>query len=86
MTAVCPGPVRTEFTEVAGMSGRRGDRLPGCVWMSAEDVARHAVDGAEHDKRVVVPGAAQPRARRWRASTRPRAVALPLISRIWRNV
>ena len=24
--------------------------------MSAEDVARHAVDGAEHDRRVVVPG------------------------------
>src|SRR5690349_13653749 len=56
VTAVCPGPVRTEFMETAGFGGVEV-RTPGVVWMSAADIARHAIDGAEHDKRVVVPGA-----------------------------
>src|SRR4029450_3717158 len=53
-TAVCPGPVKTEFTEVAGVGGVE-ERPPGAVWMSAEEIARNAVDGAAHDKRVVGP-------------------------------
>jgi short-subunit dehydrogenase len=84
VTAVCPGPVKTEFTDVAGIPGVE-DRTPGAVWMSAEDVARHAVEGAERDRRVVVPGAIN-RATALAGQHSPRAVALPLISRIWRNV
>ena len=84
VTAVCPGPVRTEFTEAAGMPGVE-DRTPGVVWMSAEEIARHAVDGAEHDKRVVVPGLLN-RASALAGQHSPRAVALPLIGRIWRNL
>jgi short-subunit dehydrogenase len=84
ITAVCPGPVRTEFTEVAGIGGVE-DRTPGAVWMSAEDVARHAIDGAEHDRRVVVPGALN-RATALAGQHSPRSVALPLISRVWRNL
>jgi hypothetical protein len=84
VTAVCPGPVKTEFTEVAGVGGVE-DRTPGAVWMSAEDVARHAVDGAEHDRRVVVPGALN-RATALAGQYSPRSVALPLISRFWRNI
>ena len=84
VTAVCPGPVRTEFTEVAGFGGVE-DRTPGAAWMSAEDVARHAIDGAEHGKRVVVPGALN-RATALAGHYSPRSVALPLISRIWRNI
>jgi short-subunit dehydrogenase len=84
VTAVCPGPVRTEFTDVAGMPGVE-DRTPGAVWMSPEDLARHAVDGAARDRRVVVPGAIN-RATALAGQHSPRAVALPLISRIWRNV
>jgi uncharacterized protein len=84
ITAVCPGPVRTEFTEIAGIGGVE-DRTPGAVWMSAEDVARHAVDGAEHDRRVVVPGALN-RATALAGQHSPRAIALPLIGRVWRNI
>jgi uncharacterized protein len=84
VTAVCPGPVRTEFMAAAEVPGVE-DRTPGIVWMSAEDIARHAVDGAAHDKRVVVPGTLN-RAGALAGQHSPRAVALPLIGRIWRNL
>jgi hypothetical protein len=84
ITAVCPGPVKTEFTDVAGVGGVE-ERTPGAVWMSAEEIARHAVDGAMNDKRVVVPGMLN-RASALAGQHSPRAVALPLISRIWRNL
>jgi uncharacterized protein len=84
VTAVCPGPVRTEFTEVAGVGGVE-DRTPSAVWMSAEDIARHAVDGAQHDRRVVVPGTLN-RATALAGQHSPRSIALPLISRFWRNI
>jgi short-subunit dehydrogenase len=84
VTAVCPGPVRTEFPEAAGM-GAVEDRTPGMVWMSPEDVAREAVDGAARGKRVVVPGALN-RAGALAGQHSPRSVALPLINRLWKSV
>jgi short-subunit dehydrogenase len=84
VTAVCPGPVRTEFMAVADFPGVE-DRTPGIVWMSAEDIARQAVEGAAHDKRVVVPGMLN-RAGALAGQHSPRAVALPLIGRIWRKL
>jgi short-subunit dehydrogenase len=53
--------------------------------MSAEDIAKHAIDGAANDRRVVVPGVLN-RATALAGQHSPRALALPLISRIWRNV
>ena len=55
VTALCPGPVRTEFTEQ-----HEGFDVasPDFVWMSAEECARTAVKGLERGKRVVVPGVA----------------------------
>ena len=52
-TALCPGPVRTEFTEQ-----HEGFDVssPDFVWMSSEECARTAVKGLERGKRVVVPG------------------------------
>ncbi|HET9120586.1 MAG TPA: SDR family oxidoreductase [Solirubrobacterales bacterium] len=84
VTAVCPGPVRTEFMTVAEVPGVE-DRTPGIVWTAAEDVAKQAVEGAEHDKRVVVPGLLN-RAGALAGQHSPRSVALPLIGRIWRNL
>jgi uncharacterized protein len=84
VTAVCPGPVRTEFMEVADVPGVE-DRTPGIVWMSAEDIAHQAVEGASNDKRVVVPGMLN-RAGALAGQHSPRALALPLIGRIWRNI
>jgi uncharacterized protein len=84
VTAVCPGPVRTEFMESAGAGGVE-ERTPGAVWMSAEDIARHAIDGAAHDKRVVVPGTIN-RVTALAGQHSPRSIALPLIGRVWRNI
>ena len=84
VTAVCPGPVRTEFMDVAGFGGVE-DRTPGAVWMTPDEVAQHAIDGAVNDRRVVVPGALN-RASALAGQHSPRALALPLISRFWRNV
>lgn len=52
-TALCPGPVRTEFTDQ-----HEGFDVssPDFVWMSAEECAKAAVKGLERGKRVVVPG------------------------------
>lgn len=81
VTAVCPGPVKTEFTEVAGM-GKVEDTTPDAFWTSASDVAKAAIDGAAQDKRVVVPGAIN-QATAIVGQHSPRALALPLIQRFW---
>ena len=81
VTAVCPGPVKTEFTDVAGMSGVENE-TPDAFWMSAEEIGRHAIEGTDQGKRVVVPGALN-RAQSLVGQHSPRALALPLIDRIW---
>jgi uncharacterized protein len=54
VTAVCPGPVPTEFQEAS--DARFADRLPQAVWVSAERVADDALEAAERGRRTVVPG------------------------------
>jgi short-subunit dehydrogenase len=81
VTTVCPGPVRTEFTEVAGITDAE-ETTPGAIWMSAEEVAEHAVDGAERGRRVVVPGLMN-QAGAFAGQHSPRMLALPLVKRIW---
>jgi short-subunit dehydrogenase len=54
-TALCPGPVRTEFTE-QHHGFESAAATPEFLWMSSEDCARAAVKGLERGKRVVVPG------------------------------
>ena len=54
-TVVCPGPVPTEFSDVAG-TARFERLLPGFMSVSAEDVAKQAVDGMIAGRRSVVPG------------------------------
>ena len=83
VTAVCPGPVKTEFADVAGIA-EAGERVPGFVWTPVEDVARAAVDGADRGRRVVVPGLLN-RAGAVSGQHAPRALALPLARRIWRR-
>jgi uncharacterized protein len=84
VTAVCPGPVRTEFMEAAGFADVE-ERTPGTFWMDAEEVARIAVDGAEQGKRVVVPGTLN-RAGSLIGQHSPRAIALPVLNRVWRGL
>jgi uncharacterized protein len=84
VTAVCPGPVRTEFAEVAGIGGAE-DSTPGVFWMSASDLAADAVEAVDRGKRAVVPGALN-MAGSILGRHSPRSVALPITRRIWRQV
>jgi short-subunit dehydrogenase len=52
VTAVCPGPVPTEFQARAGLDRR----LPPLITVSAEQIAHEAYDGFMRGKRVVLPG------------------------------
>jgi short-subunit dehydrogenase len=83
VTAVCPGPVKTEFAESAGL-GDANERLPGFIWTDVEDVARQAVKGAENGDRVVVPGLMN-RAGALLGQHSPRALVLPLVKRAWKQ-
>jgi len=51
--ALCPGPVETEFFDVAGMPLAY---FPGYLTRSAERVAREGYEGMMSGRRVVVPG------------------------------
>ena len=53
VTALCPGPVPTEFQARAGVPGAQG---PALLTRSAEDVARDGYRGFIDGHRVVVPG------------------------------
>jgi uncharacterized protein len=54
VTAVCPGPVETEFDAVAG--GRLPGVPPPFMAISAQQCAREAIEGFEKNKAVVYPG------------------------------
>lgn len=54
VTALCPGPVDTEFMDVANLPD--AGQSPGFLWADAEEVARAGVEGLERGKRVVIPG------------------------------
>lgn len=53
VTALCPGPVPTEFQARAGLAEARG---PGGLTLSAAGVARQGYRGFIEGRRVVVPG------------------------------
>jgi short-subunit dehydrogenase len=83
VTALCPGPVRTEFAQAAGI-GTAEERLPAVFWTPVEQVARQAIEGVEAGKRVVVPGLLN-RASALGGQHSPRMIMLPLAERIWRR-
>lgn len=76
VTAVQPGPVQTDFWEVAGEQGRN----PGVAFVAAADVAQQSIDGMVSGARTVVPSL------KWKGAGAvgryvPRSVALPLMKR-----
>jgi short-subunit dehydrogenase len=57
VTALCPGPVHTEFTKVAGRNPNRRDKSgPEFTHVSVEEVVRAGLHAVERDKPLVVPG------------------------------
>ena len=54
VTQVCPGPVATEFEQVAG--NPTGQSVPGIVELTAEQCAVSAINGFSRGRAMVVPG------------------------------
>jgi short-subunit dehydrogenase len=88
VTALCPGPVSTDFWEISGWEVQGGQTfekaVPKPAWISAEDAAKAGVQGLAAGRRVVVPGIPI-----WAAmqATRfiPHAVKLPAIEWLMRR-
>jgi len=54
--ALCPGPVHTEFQEVAKRPGAQPDTGPEFVFVPVEEVVRDALAALEADRPLVIPG------------------------------
>ncbi len=81
VTALCPGPVETEFADAAGFAPDEAEgSLPKFMWEPADEVARAAVDGMAKGRPIVIPGVANKIGARlaWMA---PRSILLPILSR-----
>jgi uncharacterized protein len=83
MTALCPGPVATEFLEAGGFKNEKPG--PSFIWSTGEDVAKAGIDGADKGKRVVVPGAAN-RATAFFSQHGPHSVLLGPMANAYRRV
>jgi short-subunit dehydrogenase len=87
ISAICPGPVSTDFWEISGWS-MAGDQsfesaVPRPAWITPEQAARQAVDGLDAGHRVIVPGV-QVRTAMRAAQYVPDAIKLPIIERFSR--
>jgi short-subunit dehydrogenase len=58
VTALCPGPVHTEFGDVAKRPGGEPERGPEFVYVSVKKTARDALAAVEADRPLVIPGLA----------------------------
>lgn len=58
VTALCPGPIHTEFGDVAKRPGGEPERGPEFVYVSVEKTARAALAAVEADRPLVIPGLA----------------------------
>lgn len=85
MTALCPGPVATEFVEVAGFKKSKEQMAPSMLWSTADDVAKSGIEGMEKGKRVVIPGVGN-RATAMFGYYSPRALVLGPMASIYRRV
>jgi short-subunit dehydrogenase len=81
VTAVCPGPVPTEFQETND-AGYLVDRLPAFARVSPERVVADALKAADRGRGSVVPGG--PHVRLMLGSSRflPAPLALPVLTRM----
>jgi short-subunit dehydrogenase len=80
VSALCPGGVRTEFSDVADMT-EAAKRMPGALMIGPEEVARTALEGLERGDRIIMPRRAV-RAFAWFGDHIPRRLWLPLCARM----
>jgi len=74
-TALCPGPVKTEFAGII-------EGMPSAYFVDPDRVAREAIDGLEQGRRTVIPGALN-KVNAVSGRHAPRGVFLPLARRFW---
>jgi short-subunit dehydrogenase len=79
VTAICPGFTLSEFHDVTG-TREQVSRMPAYMWMTAEEVARQAVEAAERGDRVFINGRVN-RFIAWMARYLPRGVVYRVLSR-----
>jgi short-subunit dehydrogenase len=72
--------VRTEFTEVAGMT-ELDNTGPELLWMQPADVAKAGIEGMVKGKRIVFPSVAH-QAAGMAGRFAPRSVLLPIYERL----
>ncbi|HEY1522948.1 MAG TPA: SDR family oxidoreductase [Solirubrobacteraceae bacterium] len=88
VTALCPGPVETEFWQAADWQvagGRSFEKaFPSPALASPKDVARAGIKGLDAGHRVVIPGLPM-RAAMLASRYIPHAVKLPVIERAMRR-
>ena len=56
VTTLCPGPVHTEFGDVAKRPGVQPRVGPEFIYVSTEQVVKESLDGVEAGKPLVIPG------------------------------
>lgn len=56
VTALCPGPVHTEFGGVAKRPGGEPETGPEFIYVSVEQTVRNALAAIDADKAVIIPG------------------------------
>lgn len=81
VTALCPGPVATEFFKSSEIKGGVA-QSPGWAMLSAEETARAGVEGMERGRRTVIPGRIHA-AGAVGGRLLPRSLLLPVIRRFW---
>jgi uncharacterized protein len=80
VTAVCPGPVRTEFQESS--DPLFADKLPRFAWTSPERVAADGLRAVERGRRTIVPGGPLVRASFALNRVTPAGVSIPIAARM----
>ncbi|MEJ7789803.1 MAG: SDR family oxidoreductase [Thermoleophilaceae bacterium] len=80
-TALCPGPVKTEFGEEAGIGGIES-KVPGFMFTDSAFVAEQGVRGLERGRRLAIPGRGNAAAALG-GQHAPRGVLLSLASRFY---
>ncbi len=84
VTALCPGPVHTEFFEVSGPHPVEGF-FPKFVFISPARAARDGLNALDRNKRVRVPGPAPLRVFMHGSRWIPHGILMPMLARQFRE-